>query len=224
MDWDEVDYYLDNFQGDSETDEKMREVLTNSVANGWWKDHFRENQDDEDDDDYCILSNLRHEHSLFDEDLHKWCAKNEERIRGKWAEKDAAKNAANTGDDPFGDAAFGDAGFGDNAGGALGGNAWDSAAGNAATGEWASGGDGWASNESGHAGGAKATGGWDVEPGKENMPPPEEDLSGMDTSAMPSAAALSDDGGMDGGWDDGGAGGNWAEEVIQEKQYSGTKW
>ncbi|RMD43692.1 hypothetical protein DV735_g1400, partial [Chaetothyriales sp. CBS 134920] len=103
MSWEEVDFYLDTFAGDSDIDGMMREVLTNSIANAWWKREFRVNAKDADQDDYCILSVLRAEHSQLDEDLHQWCEKNEARIRDKWAEKDAARNApANAGGDDFG--------------------------------------------------------------------------------------------------------------------------
>ncbi|RMZ80344.1 hypothetical protein DV738_g2914, partial [Chaetothyriales sp. CBS 135597] len=102
MAWDEVDFYLDTFAGDSDVDGMMREVLTNSIANAWWKREFRVNTKDADQDDYCILSVLRAEHSQLDEDLHQWCQKNEARIKDKWAEKEAARNApANGGGEDF---------------------------------------------------------------------------------------------------------------------------
>ena len=227
MSWDEVDFYIESFQGDSDTDEKMREVLTNSIANAWWKGNLRE-ADDEDDNDYCILSVLRTEHSQLDEDLHTWCEKNEARIRGKWAEKDAQKNgggAAAAGNWDTGAATAG-ADDWDTPGAAGGGSDWgDVPATTGVVGDWNAGGDAWAGNENGTAAAPKASGGWDdsgigyaSENGqKENMAPAE--AAGWDTGAMPSVAAVGGD-----TWDDGGHGGDWAEEVIADEQISRTSW
>ena len=226
MSWDEVDFYIESFQGESDTDEKMREVLTNSIANAWWRRNFRQDDDDDDEDDYCILSVLREEHSQLDADLHNWCQKNEERIRGKWAEKDAQK----AGGGGFGDASASGGGGdwdtpGATAGSGRGATSGDDSGATAVVGDWNTGGDGWASADA-TSPAPKATSGfedsglgWASDSQKENVAPEADNDSGFDTGAAPSMASLGRN-----NWDDGGHGGDWADEVNTDQQYAKTSW
>lgn len=88
MSWDEVEYFLYSPKL-AICNQDIRDVAAASVFWGWWNAKLT---DDETPDDMDYLCELREHDAKFDQDLKDWCARNEEDVRRKWAEKKAKKN------------------------------------------------------------------------------------------------------------------------------------
>jgi hypothetical protein len=166
MTWDEVEFYLANFgYGTEDIDSKMRNVVSSSIGNAWWNGKMHVDQD-EDNDDLCILSVLRMEHSQLDEDLHDWFEGKKKFVEEKWAQKKREKEGTvdgsgnSGGGDNDGDVAAG-SGWDTTpaAGGGMGGG-WDNAAPVAAGGWDAGGAPAWDGSDKENAA-PKASSGWD---------------------------------------------------------------
>ena len=130
MTWDEVEWFYHTSFPSTIPDEKLATLRTVAAASVFWAWWNAKLDSEETPEEMCILSVLRKENPLFDQDLHDWCDRNEQEVRRKWEEKDKAKKYGGQNDQ-----AAADNGGGDGAGWAAppdtsggGGGGWESAA------------------------------------------------------------------------------------------------